>query len=196
MQNEKANTRPWNTRRSESIDILRDQFLTLQDIYAQTQRTYVRYEDLGWFMLYTIAYRYKVELSISVAKRSTMGTKTHSANVKSTLLTELSRVEREKLRIVFIGVTNYSEKVDPNFLRRFQQRIWVPLPTSEQKEGILALYLRQYNRSMEPSVIKYLCGFPSLLGCSGDHNRVLVDRAATEPLKELCENNHASWRKV
>ena len=127
---------------------------------------------------------------------SQMGTTTHSTNVKSTLLTELSRVQREKLGIVFIGATNYPEKIDPNFLRRFQQRIWVPLPATEQKEAILALYLRQYNCTLSPSIIKRLCTFPSLIDCSGDDIRVLVDRAATEPLKELCDNNHASWCKV
>ena len=125
-----------------------------------------------------------------------MGTTTHTTNVKSTLLSELSKIAAEKRRVVFIGATNHPEKIDTNFLRRFQQRIWVPLPDQTQKGEILALYLRRYECSFPPSTIEYLASFPSLVNCSGDDIRVIVDIAATEPLKELRKKNHSSWRKV
>lgn len=67
----------------------------------------------------------------------------HGSNLKSTLLTELTRVAAERLKIVFIGATNYPEMIDENFLRRFQQRVWIRPPNQKEKRDILALYLRK-----------------------------------------------------
>lgn len=125
-----------------------------------------------------------------------MGTTTHTTNLKPTLLIELSKITAEKRRIVFIGAANYPEKIDSNFRRHFQQRIWIPLPDQKQKAEILALYLRHYNCNLSSGVITQLCNFPQLVNCSDDDIRVLVDRAATEALKEIGTTNHASWRKV
>lgn len=52
-------------RRTEAIDVLRDHVLTLGEVYVLPS-TYVPYEDLRWSLLYTIAFRYKVEYSIPV----------------------------------------------------------------------------------------------------------------------------------
>lgn len=126
---------------------------------------------------------------------SATATIVHTSNLKSTLLTELTRVAAERLRI-FIGATNYPEKIDENFLRRFHQRIWIRPPNQKKKGDILTLYLRKCHYNLSEGAIALLSNFRELEDCSGDDIRVMVETAATLPLKELVQNDHASWKRV
>ena len=51
--------------------------------------------------------------------------------------------KNKKLHVYIIGATNKPWMLDEPFLRRFQKRIYVPLPTLESRRGIFALYTKR-----------------------------------------------------
>lgn len=51
--------------------------------------------------------------------------------------------KNKKLHVYIIGATNKPWMLDEPFLRRFQKRIYVPLPTFKSRRGIFQLYSKR-----------------------------------------------------
>ena len=78
-------------------------------------------------------------------------------------------------------LTKYPERIDKNFLRNFQQRIWIPISDHQQKADILALYLRYYHCNLSAGTIALLYNFPQLANFAQNNSRAIVDTAAMLP---------------
>ena len=51
--------------------------------------------------------------------------------------------KNKKLHIYIIGATNKPWSLDESFIRRFQKRIYIPLPDIDTRRGIFELYSKQ-----------------------------------------------------
>ncbi|KAF7684047.1 Vacuolar protein sorting-associated protein 4 [Astathelohania contejeani] len=63
-----------------------------------------------------------------------------STRIKSELLIRMSEISHTQ-GVILIGATNLPWDLDPAFIRRFQKRIYMSLPTSEARKEILKFYL-------------------------------------------------------
>lgn len=70
-----------------------------------------------------------------------------SIGLVNQLLSLLDRVEKEGLKILFVGITNRPDMLDPAFLRagRLDRHIEVPLPNLEGRIAILGIHLTRPN---------------------------------------------------
>ena len=61
-------------------------------------------------------------------------------NAANKLLTLMDDLEKKK--IFAIAATNFPDKIDNAFLRRFTSQIHVPLPSEEEREQIIKMYIK------------------------------------------------------
>lgn len=81
----------------------------------------------------------------SAAPARASGVQQHqeSIGLVNQLLSLLDRIEKEELKILFVGITNRPDMLDPAFLRagRLDRHIEVPLPGLEGRMAILKIHL-------------------------------------------------------
>lgn len=108
-----------------------------------------------------------------------------SIGLVNQLLSLLDRIEKEDLKILFIGITNRPDMLDPAFLRagRLDKHIEVPLPNLEGRMAILKIHLtRPKEKSIDfdingsDGIIKEIC--QEIPGFSGADIAELVNEAA------------------
>ena len=70
-----------------------------------------------------------------------------NVEMKNQFLKEMDSMEdkNKNIPLYLIGATNKPWNIDPSFIRRFQKRIYIPLPDLNQRKGILKLYLSKIN---------------------------------------------------
>lgn len=108
------------------------------------------------------------------------------ARVRNQFLKEMDGVLDKNLRIhlFVIGATNKPWKLDEAFLRRFQKRIYVPLPDKEARRQLLQMLTR--NIKLDPSVdLDKLAEM--LEGYSGSDIRDVVQDAYAIVVREVFE---------
>lgn len=73
-----------------------------------------------------------------------------SRRVKTELFTQMDgiTVENEK-RVLVLAATNCPWDIDESLKRRFQKRIYIPLPSQEGREALLNIHLREIERSSD-----------------------------------------------
>lgn len=115
----------------------------------------------------------------------------HSRRVKSELLRKIEGVEESETSGVFLlGATNCPWDLDPAFLRRFQRRIFIPLPDREGRRTIISSQFGRVPLHLTDSEWQTL--LDSTEGYSGADLTHLTMAAAFQPIRDL----HSSrfWR--
>jgi len=107
--------------------------------------------------------------------------------VKTILLMEMDGLlSSSEDRIVVIGATNLPELLDPAFRRRFEKRIYVPLPDFEARKEIFKIHLRGIELADDVD-------FDELAklteGYTGHDIALIVKEAVMRPIRELAEKN-------
>lgn len=103
--------------------------------------------------------------------------------VKTVLLAEMDGMyANPDERILVIGATNMPEILDPAFRRRFEKRIYVPLPNFDARKEILKIHLKGVSVSDDVDFSKLA---KLTEGYTGHDIALLVREAIMRPIREL-----------
>jgi len=103
--------------------------------------------------------------------------------VKTQFLIELDGLmTREEERVMVIGATNRPWDLDPAVIRRFERRIYVPLPDFEARREIFTIHLRGVKLADDVDLDELA---EVSVGYSGADIRLVCREAAMEPLREF-----------
>jgi len=115
--------------------------------------------------------------------------------VKNELLRQLDGFQSKKdsarsaaNSVTFLCATNHPWELDSALLRRLQQRIHVPLPTSKDRAALLAHFLRDEVHSISKQDLARLAS--RCAGYSGSDLAVLVREALMHPIREALRSKH------
>jgi SpoVK/Ycf46/Vps4 family AAA+-type ATPase len=109
---------------------------------------------------------------------------------RNQFLKEMDNILDKKRRnhVYVIGATNKPWVLDEPFIRRFQKRIYVPLPNAEARREMFNIYTE--NLSIAPDVIPETI-VEKTEGYSGSDLRDIFQNAQTRVVREVFESGHS-----
>lgn len=111
--------------------------------------------------------------------------------IKTELMCELSKTDMHG-NVIIIGATNCPWDLDPAFLRRFQKKVYVPLPNAEERVELFRLLTEKTEIINNPDELEQLINISE--GYSGSDISTLVQNALIVPLTELQDTT--LWKKT
>jgi len=110
--------------------------------------------------------------------------------LKTELLVQLEgmRSGDADAQVVVIAATNTPWELDPALRRRFQRRIYVPLPGEAARAGILQQFTLDGSASVSPAMIRSMAARTS--GFSGADVASMAQDALMEPVRECIRATH------
>nr|XP_023025950.1 vacuolar protein sorting-associated protein 4B-like [Leptinotarsa decemlineata] len=106
----------------------------------------------------------------------------HSRRIKTELMCQMSRIE-ENSNMFLICATNCPWDLDTAFLRRFQKRIYIPLPDKSERYDLFKLFTKDI--ALELSSVQWEHIVEKTEGFSGSDISDLVQQALNIPILEL-----------
>jgi vacuolar protein-sorting-associated protein 4 len=103
--------------------------------------------------------------------------------VKTEFLNQMEGVGKEAGRILVLGATNVPWELDPGFRRRFEKRIYIPLPDHEARSAMVKIHLGDTPNNLSKRDLDRIG--QKTEGASGADIKVLV-REASMKSAELC----------
>ena len=103
--------------------------------------------------------------------------------VKTEFLNQMEGVGKEAGRILVLGATNVPWELDPGFRRRFEKRIYIPLPDHEARSAMVKIHLGDTPNNLSKRDLDRIGQKTG--GASGADIKVLV-REASMKSAELC----------
>ena len=79
-----------------------------------------------------------------------------SRRVKTEFLVQMQGVGNKEGKILVLGATNYPWGLDPAMRRRFQKRIYIPLPEESARLNMLQNSLNKQQHCLQPAQIAEL----------------------------------------
>src|SRR3972149_6254803 len=109
---------------------------------------------------------------------------------RNQFLKEMDNVldKKRQTHVYVIGATNKPWALDEPFIRRFQKRIYVPLPTAESRQELYEIYAK--NLKLASDVDRTLL-VEKTEGYSGSDFRDIFQGAQTKVVREFFEGNHS-----
>lgn len=101
--------------------------------------------------------------------------------IKTEFLTQMDGVGRGKERVLVLGATNTPWTLDPAMRRRFEKRIYIPLPSEEAREEMFRLNIGKTPTTLLGGDLRDLG--KSSEGFSGADISIAVRGALMEPIK-------------
>lgn len=95
---------------------------------------------------------------------------------------QLSRMEDNR-NIFLICVTNCPWDLDTAFLRRFQKRVYIPLPNASERNELFKLFLKNCDLNINVDIWQHI--IDNTEGFSGSDISHLVQQAKSIPVLEL-----------
>ena len=108
-----------------------------------------------------------------------------SRRLKNELLVRMSAADEG---VLVLGATNLPWALDPAVRRRFERRIYIPLPDEGARLTLLRLHLGQTPHTLDDAALAHIAR--SCDGLSGADISVLVRDALMEPVRELQAATH------
>ena len=109
---------------------------------------------------------------------------------RNQFLKEMDSILDKKIptHIYIIGATNKPWALDEPFIRRFQKRIYVPLPGTEARREMFTIYSKSLRlaRDVDPELV-----VERTVGYSGSDFRDIFQGAQTRVVREFFENGNA-----
>uniref|UniRef100_A0A7S4BN56 Vesicle-fusing ATPase n=1 Tax=Chrysotila carterae TaxID=13221 RepID=A0A7S4BN56_CHRCT len=112
-----------------------------------------------------------------------------SRRLKNELLVRMSNV---KEKVLVLGATNVPWSLDPAVRRRFERRIYLPLPETPAREAMLKIHLGRTPHTLSASQLAAIARKTE--GMSGADISILVRDALMQPLRELQAATHFKRR--
>lgn len=108
-----------------------------------------------------------------------------SRRIKTEFLVQMQGVSNTHDGLLVLGATNVPWELDPAIRRRFEKRIYIPLPDTEARAYMCRLHLGDTPNSLTNADFDVLGERTD--GCSGSDLSVLVREALMEPLR-VCQS--------
>jgi len=108
-----------------------------------------------------------------------------SRRLKNELLVRMSGIESG---VLVLGATNIPWELDAAVRRRFERRVYIPLPDEGARRELLRIHLGETPHSLAPSDLDRLAS--RTMGLSGADVSVLVRDALLEPVRALQAATH------
>lgn len=112
--------------------------------------------------------------------------------IKTEFLVQMQGVGKENDGVLVLGATNTPWSLDPAIRRRFEKRIYIPLPDIAARESMFKIHIGGTPNTLHPQDFKYLAAETE--GFSGSDIAVLVRDALMGPVRFLIECTH--FKKV
>lgn len=130
------------------------------------------------------------EIDSLVSARDSNNNESESGRrIKTEFLIQLDGVKSDNTGILFIAATNFPWALDPAIRRRFEKRIYVPLPDKEAREVLIKQKLHDASYDLSQRDINQLVNDTE--GFSGADLTILIRDALMQPIRELQSAN--SW---
>ena len=124
----------------------------------------------------------------SIGRSRTEGEKDSTRRMKNELLKQLDGVGADNKGVVVVGATNAPWEIDPALRRRFEKRIYVPLPDEAARERIIRIHLKGEPSTLTNAHYRRLAKLTR--GFSGSDAAQLCREALMEPVRELMRATH------
>lgn len=102
-------------------------------------------------------------------------------------------LSRKGEQIVLLGSTNVPWDIDPAMRRRFERRIYVPLPDVEARRGIFKIHARSFKLAKDIDFDKFA---ELTKGYTGSDIELICREAGLQPIRELDENGLLSRGEI
>ena len=127
-----------------------------------------------------------------LCRKRNSGEEEHTRRIKTELLKQMEGVETQDSTDVFIlCATNCPWELDTAFLRRFEKRIYIPLPDQHARKKLFEIHLGttpfQLSNSDWDKLIEKTAGY------SGSDISTCVADALYEPIRELQQSEYWCW---
>ena len=109
---------------------------------------------------------------------------------RNQFLKEMDNVldKKHQTHVYVIGATNKPWALDEPFIRRFQKRIYVPLPTTEGRKQLFEIYAKDLKLGSDVDPVLVV---ERTEGYSGSDFRDIFQGAQTKVVREIFEDGHA-----
>ncbi|ETV96077.1 hypothetical protein H310_10718 [Aphanomyces invadans] len=118
----------------------------------------------------------------SLCSNRSEGESDSTRRIKTEFLVQMQGVGHSHDGILVLGATNVPWELDPAMRRRFEKRIYIPLPEVEARKVMLKIHLGDTPHSLNDDDFTTLA--TKAEGCSGSDISVLVREALMEPLRQ------------
>lgn len=103
--------------------------------------------------------------------------------IKTEILIQMDGVGKDNNNVLVLAATNTPWSLDPAFRRRFQKRIYIPLPNKHARKKIIQSYLSKCDNCVEDNELDQLALLTE--GFSGSDISNLMKDALMEPIRKL-----------
>lgn len=115
-----------------------------------------------------------------------------SRRVKTEFLVQMQGVNNDNDQVLVLGATNLPWALDPAIRRRFERRIYIPLPETNARVTMFKLHIGDTNNTLNENDFKQLGSVTE--GYSGADIGVCVRDALMEPVRKVQRATH--FKKV
>jgi fidgetin-like protein 1 len=139
--------------------------------------------------LFSVARRYAPSVIFLDEVDALLSARAHGENeasrrLKTEFLIQMDGVATsESDRVLLMGATNLPQELDEAAIRRFQRRVYIPLPEEGDRKAILALLTTGESLSLSKADVAGLVRATE--GFSGSDLKALCQEAAQGPVREL-----------
>lgn len=118
----------------------------------------------------------------SLCSNRSEGESDSARRIKTEFLVQMQGVGNSHDGILVLGATNVPWELDPAMRRRFEKRIYIPLPDADARRTMLKIHLGDTPNAMDEDTFTEIA--EKTEGCSGSDISVLVREALMEPLRK------------
>lgn len=104
-----------------------------------------------------------------------------SRRVKTEFLVQMQGVGKDDTGILVLGATNIPWGLDPAIRRRFEKRIYIPLPCKNARFSLITTSLMKIEHSLDSNQIERIAEMTD--GFSGSDMSILIRDACYQPLR-------------
>ncbi|ETN24332.1 hypothetical protein, variant 4 [Phytophthora nicotianae INRA-310] len=118
----------------------------------------------------------------SLCSSRSEGESDSTRRIKNEFLVQMQGIGNKHDGVLVLGATNVPWELDPAMRRRFEKRIYIPLPDIEARKVMLGIHLGDTPNELSDSNFTAIA--EKTEGCSGSDISVLVRDALMEPLRK------------
>jgi len=111
-----------------------------------------------------------------------------SKRIKTEFLVQMNGVGNSMDGVLILAATNMPWQLDTAIRRRFEKRIYIPLPTAPARQAMLKIHLGDTPNTLTPEDFKYLSTITE--GYSGSDIGNVVREALMEPVRMVQDATH------
>ncbi|KAI9321034.1 hypothetical protein BX666DRAFT_1852511 [Dichotomocladium elegans] len=111
--------------------------------------------------------------------------------IKTEFLVQMNGVGNDMDGVLILGATNIPWQLDSAIRRRFEKRIYIPLPDAHARATMFQLNVGETPCTLTPADYKHLADLTD--GYSGSDIAILVRDALMQPIRKVQSATHFKW---